>query len=270
MAGAGIRLYEPTDALGGQRELLRLNAHERAYNDAHRAVDQSEWYLRPGPVIADPERDRTLIVYGKFLDVPDGQGKIAGFSLAVWEHPDSAAVRPIVSPESDEPTLLFQGDDPHLDAGALVDGGFLYIYAADYVSCAVARAPLADALDRDAWRFYAKDGKWAKETTRAAGVLSGAIPIVSVHWNEHLKKYLAVPGHPNRSGIHVRTADRPEGPWSPPRQIFEGRPSDQRGIEGLIAHPEFSRDGGRIEYITYCRPIEGFHCEVRLVEVTFK
>jgi hypothetical protein len=270
VASDGIRLYEPPYPVGGRRELLSLNDDEKAYNEEHRTIDQTEWYLTPGPVIADPDRGRALIVYGKFLEVPDGRDKRAGFSLAVWEHPDSAVVRPIVSPESEEPTLLFREVDPHLDAGALVDGGFLYIYAADYVSCAVARASMGDVFDPDAWRFYAGDGEWTMDATRAVGVLPGAIPIVSVHRNEHLKKYLAVYGLPGRPRIHVRTADRPEGPWSPPRQIFEGPPGHYGGDGGLIARPEFSREGGRIEYMTYCRPIGGFEGELRLIEVTFR
>ena len=270
MADTGIRLYEPTDARGSQRELLRLNDDERAYNDAHSANDQMEWYLMPGPVVSDPDRGRVLIVYSKILEVAYKQHKRAGFSLAVWEHPDSAVVRPIVSPESEEPTLLFQGDDLHLDAGALVDGGFLYLYSASYVSCTVARAPMAGILDRDAWRFFGKDGSWVRDGKLAAGVLCGAVAIVSVHWNEHLQKYVAVHGKPGSEGIHIRTADRPEGPWSPRRQIYAGQPTEKFVNGGLIAHPEFSRDGGRIEYMTYRHPMDLFRNEIRLVEVTFR
>jgi hypothetical protein len=263
-------LYEPIDALGNQRELLRLNDDERAYNNAHSTGDQTEWYLMPGPVIADPERDRDLIVYTKVFEVPDGQEKRAGFSLAVWQHPDSAVVRPIVSPESEEPTLLFGGDDPHLVAGALVDGGFLYLYSADFVSCTVARAPMADVLDRTAWHFYAGDGKWTKDATLAAAVLPGMVADISLHWNEHLEKYVAVNGGWGRVGIYLRTADRPEGPWSKSRQIVEGLPPTTGGNHGLVAHPEFSRDGGRIVYMTYNHPTGGWQSEIRLVEVTFR
>ncbi|UCG50418.1 MAG: DUF4185 domain-containing protein, partial [Candidatus Latescibacterota bacterium] len=271
IARDGIRLYYPaTDSLGGQRELLRLTADERAYNDVHSAVDQMAWRLVPKAVIGDPDRQRALIVYEKILEGPDRKHERAGCSLAVWEHPDSAVVRPLVRPESEEPTLLFQGDDPQLDAGALVDGGFLYLYSANFTSCAVARAPLADVLNRDAWRFYAKDGKWAKDATLAAAVLPGTVAIVSVHWNEHLDKYLAVHGNFGKRGIHVRTADRPEGPWSPPRQILEGLPTEKWANHGLVAHPEFARDGGRIEYMTYNHPTGPWKREIRLVEVTFK
>ena len=269
-AGDGIRLFDHPHAVGNQCELLRLNADERAYNDAHRTIDHAQWYLVSGGVIADPDRDRALVLYGKFLDAPETNRRVAGFSLAVLEHPDSTAVRPTVSPESEEPTLLFQGGDLHLDAGALMDGGYLYLYSATYVSSAVARAPMADALDRDAWRFYTRDGTWSKDPRDAAGVMSGQKPIVSVHWNEYLQKYLAVHGNPRRSGIHIRTADRPEGPWSSPRQIFAGLPTKEWPNHGLVAHPEFSRDGGRIEYMTYNHPTGPFQREVRLVEVTFR
>ena len=198
-----------------------------------------------------------------------------GYSLAVWEHPDSAAARPTLRPETQYPTLLFQGDEPGFGTGAVEDGGFLYLYATSCqgldCSSIVARAPLADALDRSAWRFYAGDGSWAADWSSAERVLSGANGM-SIHWNEYLGRFLAVHTlSPFGSGIAIQTADRPEGPWSKRREIYKGLSPWGGGRNyGAIAHAGFARESGRIEYITYSHPSAFLHDDLRLIEITFK
>jgi hypothetical protein len=102
-------------------------------------------------------------------------------------------------------------------------------------------------------------------------------PELTVHWNEHLGQYLAVHGVFRGWAIALRTADRPEGPWSEPRLYFGGVPSPpglnvwDTYVDSALAHPELSRDGGRIEYLTYHRGTGIFWTgETRLLEVVFK
>jgi hypothetical protein len=213
-------------------------------------------------------------VYTKVRDVEGSKPHRdrVGYSLAVWAHPDSAVVRPIVRPEAQYPTLLFEGE-PDFGAGAVVDGDFLYLYAsgcAGWLDCGsvVARVRLSEALDPSAWGFFAGDGNWTRDLKLAVRVVNGATDF-SVHWNQHLGKYVAVyTPTPFGTGASIRTADRPEGPWSSARQILEGigRVHDHHAR----AHPVFARDGGRVEYISLQRPIGGWQNETRLVEITFK
>ena len=68
----------------------------------------------------------------------------------------------------------------------------------------------------------------------------------------------------------IRTADRPEGPWSSDELIIQGLPSKIGANNGLLAHPEFARENGRIQYMTYAHPTGAWKGEIRLVEVTFR
>ena len=167
--------------------------------------------------------------------------------------------------------MLFQGDEMWLGGGVLVDDGFLYLYENHYVGSRVARAPLADALERSAWRFYAGDGHWTTDRESATNLAVVTTGVSSVHWNEYLEKYLAVHGQPGPGGgIAIQTADRPEGPWSSSRVILEGEYTEEGRNLGLLAHPEFAREGGRIQYATYAYPLGLWAREIRLVEITFK
>jgi hypothetical protein len=286
-ASDGISLREPPYVPDGRRQLLPLTQEEKAFNDVYledtgkstvfgtfEPIEQ--WVLFPGAVVADPDRERALVVYKKVLAVPGRHRRdYVGHSLAIWEHPDSAAVRPILRPGTQHPTMLFQGDEPDFGAAAVVVDGFLYLYA--FVPegwdsyCLVARAPLAEALDRNAWRFFAGDDNWTVDWKSAKRV-SGGARIFSVQWNDYLGKYLAVfTTHPFNGGIAIETADRPEGPWSNRRDIYKGLTpyGDGRNF-GAIAHPEFARENGRKQYITYGHPSGFLHDDIRLFEITFK
>jgi non-specific serine/threonine protein kinase/serine/threonine-protein kinase len=275
-ASDGIALHAPGRYQSGNHELLPLTADEKAFNDAAGSADAGKWLVSPGPIVADPERNRAFVTYLKELAGPEN--KRVGWSIAVWEHPDSVPVRPVVRPGTAYPTLLFQGDEPGLRAGALVEDGFLYLYAANWTHVRVARAPLEDVLDRDAWRFYAGETageKWVRDWTRAANIAEGRIATIgtmSVSWNEHLQKYLVVSGFPASTGggIVIRTADRPEGPWLSDEVILEGLPPRLSGNNGMMAHTEFARDGGRIQYMTYSHPTGIMRRDVRLLEVVLR
>jgi len=135
----------------------------------------------------------------------------------------------------------------------------------------VARAPLAEALDRNAWHFYAGDDNWTADWPSATRVMGGA-PTLTVHWNDYLGKYLAVSTGGFGNNVVIQTADRPEGPWSSERMIYGGwLPTGGRAKTRIVvAHPEFAREDGRIQYITFYRPTEWFNGEVRLLEITLK
>jgi len=168
----------------------------------------------------------------------------------------------------------------------------VYLYGPSQVwgnPTVVARAPLAQALERGAWRFWAGDGRWTASWLAARSVLQAG-PHFSVHWNAHLRRFLAVCSAEDCDGVELRTAPRPEGPWSP--RLVVRSPARRPPVEivapwfalwsggyvtwpiapydfGALAHPEFARDGGRVEYVTFNRP-EGRQPTTRLLEITLR
>jgi hypothetical protein len=277
----GLGFHEPADRLGAPFEFLPFTAEESAYNDVHNREtlpddQRSRWALWPGPVVADSSgTGKAYVFYSKvFSRVGAWAFKTVGRSIAVWEDPDRQPIRRQVRPGTAEPTLLFLEDEAPIGAGALVVGDWLYAYACRQegvaFGCTLARAEFAEALTRDAWQFFAGDGKWVSDARSAITILQAA-PMLSVHWNEHLRRYLAVYSTPLINTLEICTAPRPEGPWSASRVVFKGKaPLTETWDYCGMAHAELARNRGQMEYVTYCRETGFLRSEIRLVEITFR
>ena len=261
---------EILDEFGVPSQLVPFTEDELSFN----RENDVKWQLRAGPIVSSPDGSRILLFYSKQLGRFDGRN--SGTSLAIWENPaEDRPVRPRLREEGRDPTILFPRPEPALGAAALVDRGYLYAYADEwnqgYCLIKVARAPFDQALDRKAWRSY--DGsRWSKDW-KDAKVIMGAAPMLSVHWNNYLKKYLAVHSAVwEQAIIRINTADRPEGPWSDSGEIFkELPPEDSDGpTGGGMAHPALARKNGQVEYVTYQRGLGFFENETRLVEIVFQ
>jgi len=100
-------------------------------------------------------------------------------------------------------------------------------------------------------------------------VLSGS-SLFSVHYNAYLGRYLAWYMAGLGGEMHLRTAPAPEGPWSDATIIGRALPARHNWNYGLIAHPELSEQDGRIEILSYTRPLSEFVNETRLVQVRFR
>jgi hypothetical protein len=138
------------------------------------------------------------------------------------------------------------------------------------IRCRLARVPPDRALDRAEWRFYT-GSSWSADWRAAKPVLDGACRQMSVTWNDYLGKYVAVNTRILSSKLSIRTADRPEGPWSE-AIIVEGLapPTGFAWITPGFVHPELERDGGRVQVITYARSIGIAGLEMRAVEIEFR
>jgi len=237
------------------------------------AEDAEHWTLEPGAVVWDNARNRALVFYAKRR----GEGRDsrrAGSSIAVWPGQDAPAARPVLRPGAEDPTLLFDAGEPAWGSGALVVGEWLYAYACESpkgrlnAPCLLARVPLDGALERRAWRFYAR-GSWVADWRTAAPVVDAGV-LMSVGRNGYLGQYVAMYTPSLSSQIFIRTADRPEGPWSQ-EIIIEGVPPTVGfpWIVSGVGHPELARDGGRIELLTYARHFVG-GSETRAVEIEFR
>ena len=274
-------LDEPKDGAGVPIEVLPLTKEDATFNAAHNGINCVEpcgvgWALTPAAVVADAERDRLLVFYRRMLRRESGHDEPVGASLAVWTRGSLSLDRPAVRPETSTPTFLFGPDEPSWGSAALVVGDQMYVYACEArdlgCSCRLARVPIAAALDRSAWRFFAYGGRWSSDWRDAQPVLSGGIQwgILSVHWNPYHGKFMAVSSRVVDARIAIRFADHPEGPWSMESEIeidtLHSGPGWIWTTRGL-GHPEFSRDGGRTEYVTYRRTMGAR--EIRLMEVRF-
>jgi hypothetical protein len=125
-----------------------------------------------------------------------------------------------------------------------------------------------DALDRDAWRFYAGKRGWVRDHREATGIMQSA-PQLSVHWNAYLGRFLAIYGEPLGNTLMLRTAPAPEGPWSEPVRFHEGEAPVGEGAWNYcgLGHAELQEEGGRIEYVTYYRQTGFLQGEIRLLKL---
>jgi len=69
--------------------------------------------------------------------------------------------------------------------------------------------------------------------------------------------------------LTFRTAHHPQGPWSLPHTFGKGLPASKNWDYALIAHPEFSRENGRIEVLSYTRPVGFLRQDIQLIELRF-
>jgi hypothetical protein len=240
---------QPEDAQGSPREFFPRTAEEQAFNLAH--LDRGDgtcaapcgaryaiWGSGP---LDDPERGRALLSFGKVYSEP-GEFKfhVVGTSIAIWEDFDAGPTR------SD--ALLFPAEEGEFGIPA-IDEGRLYLFSCSggpsgQSGCRLGRAPLADVLRREAWTFRTRDG-WSANVFDAA-VLFDASPNTTVHWNAHLRRWLAV--YMSWGTIKVRTAERIDGPWSAESSVFS---APESGALHALAHAELQEGGGAVEYISY-------------------
>jgi len=264
--GAEYAANEPVPA-----EFIPFLPEEAAYNRLHfndrvPEKQRSRHAIWPGPLVAAPDDSYALIFFSlmKCGSANEWDFKGNGRSVAVWRDP---ALKPERIP------MLFPPGDIELgDAGLALDG-YLYLYGCDNrfpnKPIQLGRVKFADALDRAKWEFYAGNGKWNRDAADAVKLFDGA-PMLSVHFNRYLGKYLAIYTVPLINQLVYRTAERPEGPWSEPVKLADCLPNTGAcGAYSGLGHGEFARDGGRVELVTYYRDTGFLQGEVRLLEVTF-
>lgn len=270
---------ETTDGLGAPVQFLPMRDDELAFNEAHAGEDCEEpcgahLVLWPGAMVPDPARDRALVFYYEiYVEPGEWNFDSVGTGIAVWDQLDEPPQRPESSPGAEYPTLLFHVPEPGFGVAALADDGWLYAFACELEGgwgkpCRLGRVPLADALDRGAWEFAAGSGQWTTELEDAATLFEGESQM-SVHYSEHLGRYLAVYAVAFGERVVLRTAPALDGPWSDEINVFSTLVplvDDAFNYCGM-AHPEFAVDGGRLEYVSYYRTTGDWIGEIRVVEV---
>lgn len=268
------------DEGGAPVELLPRTDEEAAFDAAHAQDDEgncaqapcgARYALWPTALAADPARARALAFYVKIYGEPGPWNFHAeGYSVATWSGLDAAPVRPRLAARPDlDPTLMFGKDEPAFGSAALVEGNDLYVYGCEggfEKPCRLARVPLADALDRAKWRYW--DGRAFVADLGAARPVFDGHTMLDVHASAIAGGFIAFYSRPLDDRIFLRTAPRPEGPWSA-ELLAAGTMKSGDGSANYsgLSHAELARDGGRLEYVTYFRSIAPFSGEVRMVEV---
>lgn len=272
---------EDNDGKGVPREFFPQTAAEAAFNRAHSeaiagkdgcaAPCGARWALWPGPLVFDVARGRALIVYTKIYGEPgEWNFRSVGTGIATWEGPGTPVKRPEPSPGTQHPTLLFAEGEPQLASGAVVQDGRLYLLGCHGQDkrCLLARAPLADALRRSAWRFYAGDDRWSAAPGDAEPLFR-AMDMTSLHYNAHLRAWLAIYSPPFANEVRARSAPSLTGPWSSEVKLFDARPPGEAGKFAYcgLGHPEYARHDGRLEVVSYYRATAPWTGELRLVQL---
>ena len=174
--------------------------------------------------------------------------------------------------------ILWREDEPHFAAVALKENDYLYLYGVvqdnkGIQNCYLARVLQNKIEDLTDYEYYTGNENWSKEIDKATPVFSSMPNELSVSYNKFLKKYLAVHSLDLTGKIVARTSDTPWGPWSDYVELYQvdmKRTMDLPYPQLIYAgkeHPYFSREDGKILYITF---IEFEEYYPHLIEVTLE
>ena len=181
-------------------------------------------------------------------------------------------------------TVLFGQDERGYVAGNLVAGGYIHLYATELqpdLSTAyyVARVPHGRYRDRSAYAFWDGAG-WSPAAGDAAklrlggtgSAASGGLGGLTVSWNPYLGQYLMVHTQAWAQDVLLRTAARPEGPWSAPTHLDvpDSVPDAPFGNYSAREHPHFRSADGRTIVLTYHRTTGPLRGELPIVKVVLR
>lgn len=280
-ASNGITLTNDyLDATGAPGEFLPYTAFETQYNSAHdknHCTVQpcgAEYAMWPGPIIADPKRNRALVFYFELWRTPTQSGWTnIGSGIAVAA-PNGMFTRPILQPGTPDPTLMWDSTEVAYGSGSTVVRDTLVSYGCvpKFVSqrCRVARVPLADALVKSKWQYFAGNGVWSSDPASAKFVLSGGAAGNTISYNDYLGLYVAIYSGVFSDDVFFRVSNNAWGPWSAQTKLFTGRPGWQGNTSYAgEAHPEFSELSGKVMYVTYAHTTGFLRMDLPLVRITF-
>lgn len=258
-------ITEPLDANGAPYQFLPYTPEEQAYNDSTGRPDD-RIALWPGSVIPDGE-DAGIVFYLKLRVKGALDYEYYGIGLAHFEVDSTVAVR--------EPDLLFTYPEPNFNQ-AMIVGDEVYVYGninnwhenEPVQPVAVARAPLAEVSNREAYQFW-NGTDWVSDVKQVKPIFGDVPGELSVSYNPYLHQFLATHAGIFTDKVFMRVASSPEGPWSPPVEAFMGITPGEVLYAGR-EHPELMSNGGRTVIVSYYWPRENFQGELRLVEINFR
>jgi hypothetical protein len=267
--------------------LLPLTGPEQAFQSAHDkstgCTSASDPYCGavfgfwPGAVVADPQRDRVLVFYGKLCrggaagtPCSGSLGKSLGTGIAALNMANGTVTRltarngpSVTSVEGQDPTMFFPADVGFSAASLVVDGTAYTYGSCTYLGCQVGRVPLADLTDRAQWRFYTSDGQWSAEQSAGARVVAAGSAGQTVFFDAALHAYVNVYMPYGTDTIRYQVGGSPFGPWSDSATAMQTAGGTANNY-ALFAHPEYAEQDGLVEYLSFYRPDSGAQHLVRL------
>src|ERR1022692_1284682 len=259
-----LALDDALDATGAPYQLLPYSADEAAYNTTNGPMER--YALWPGSAISAPDGSGAWIFYQRLMVHP-GTLNYQPVDVGLARLNAGSTVAAL------DPSPLFSAPTPAYALGAVVDGGFVYLYGCNSVTgqldsvCSVVRSATSAAPTAASWQAW--DGtSWNTDLTQAATVLHGPPGDLSVSFNLYLGQFIAVYSGIFSNDIWLRSAPHPEGPWSDPQKLFTALPPSSGNDYAGKEHPELTEDGGRILIVSYAHSTGTFDGEVRLSSVT--
>jgi uncharacterized protein DUF4185 len=293
-----LALHEEVDARRSPHQLYRFASGEWAFNDAHRkpprccakrsgCAEDSYCHcppktdcaariaIWPGSVFAVDNRTAVGFYEEVVAGVAPYDFRHLGTGVARLARGRTVAVRE-KDPDG-KPLFVFSGAEPNFFRAVAVEESarrVVYAYAAVsrglcVVDVLIARVPLERIADRSAYRFWDGAG-WAEGLESARPILSGvAAGLGSVAWSSRLGSYVSAHSDICSSGkLLVRSAPRPEGPWSEPATVdLSPLGATSESYAGML-HPELGN--GAEMWFSFYRPEKDGHGKVRLGKIRFE
>jgi hypothetical protein len=283
-----LRLREATDARGAPFQFFPFTAEEAAFNEAHAAppaccADQSgcdpgapychcgagtdcarRVALWPGDPVATGPREGIAYFEKLVIGVAPYDFRHVGDGLVRFAEGDAVARRTSILGEA--PALLFSAPEPnflHAVPGRGAARSLLYVYGTiEHGDCTsdvvVSRVARDRAGERAAYEFWTSRA-WSAALGEARPILKDiAGQLGSVMWDDYLGRYLSAFSDACTGGdeLHVRSAPRPQGPWSEPAVVdlapLGATPASYAGT----LHPALG--AGRTVYFSYYQPAPDF------------
>ena len=164
---------------------------------------------------------------------------------------------------------IFKTGEPLFGLGPTAHGDYVYAWACVEGGCVLGRAPTAKINEHDAWQVY--DGKaYVSTLTKGASLITDAPGDLSMSWNPWVRKFVVIHSQFRTAKVVLRTADKPEGPWSEPLLAFETGGDQYAGKEHVALR---STCGDTLVATYFARttaPPPSYSGELRAVEIKLK
>lgn len=157
-----------------------------------------------------------------------------------------------------------------------LDDGFVYLWGCLLTAMYLARTRPESINDLDSYQYLVEAPtldepdtvpRWERKFRPTAPLFDSVPNEMSAAYNPYLDSYLAIHTLFRENKLAMRTAPRIVGPWSEPRVFHSPTKIKQDDLfYAAKEHPELSREGGRIVYITY---VNSSVYMPHLLEVTF-
>jgi hypothetical protein len=241
-----IRYY--TGADGFPREILRPLQREQAqgirfWPEHGLSIDGRVYLYYLGIQTVDPTTIWGFRTLGTGLAVLD---PASGDCERLWFGDDWRLWKPL-------------HDDTHFGVQVIREEDYLYVFGSVRTGlfnyARLARVRPTDIARPDLYEYLlSPEPRWGGSLAEACD-LGPCSSDYSVSFNEHLGRHLMFYVDSYEKSLMVRVADRPWGPYTKPARVIRlPHEASSEMIYLGFEHPDFSLDGGRTVFISYCQP----------------